>query len=212
MLGYIEGKIISRNADQNQCTVLSGGVGYEISLSKRTAEGLLPNESRAFWIHTHVREDVLVLFGFATETEKQFFRILLSVSGLGPKTALSLLSEHGAEKLSGLIISKEVSEISTAPGVGKKLAERLVLELASKLEKLSWVTQIEKQTIGPKAAPSAKKQLREDLLSALLHLGYQPNQIKTTLDKMFENNETHTLKFETCLKDALKEMSAWTNA
>lgn len=206
MLGYIEGKIISKNPDTNQCVVLAGNIGYEISVSKRTLEILSLDSNTALWLHTHVREDALTLFGFETETEKQFFRILVGVSGLGPKTALSLLSEHGAEKLSQLILAKEIAEISSAPGVGKKLAERLVLELASKLEKLAWVSQIEQKLTTPKLEHAPKKQLRDDLLSALVNLGYQPSQIRTTLDRVFDGSLSE-LNFETCLKDALKDIS-----
>src|SRR4051812_29844725 len=103
MLGFVEGKVISKNIETSQCIVLCHGTGYELSLSKKTLDIVTVGETRSFWLHTHVREDLLVLFGFDTETEKLFFRVLLSVSGLGPKTALSLLSEHGAAKLSQLI-------------------------------------------------------------------------------------------------------------
>ncbi|NBY20989.1 Holliday junction branch migration protein RuvA [bacterium] len=139
MLGFIEGKIISKSIETSQAVVLCAGVGYEITLSKQTLEMTHVNSNVSFWIHTHVREDALILFGFFSEAEKQLFRILIGVSGLGPKTALSLLSEHGPEKLIQLIVHKRISEIAEAPGVGKKLAERLSLELSTKLGKLAWI-------------------------------------------------------------------------
>lgn len=208
MLGYLRGKIISKNPDTSQCILLVSDTGYEISLSKRTFELFHVEEEVSFWLHTHVREDQLTLFGFSSEMEKNFFRILLSVSGLGPKTALSLLSEHGAAHLSGLIIHKNIADISSASGVGKKLAERLVLELASKLEKLSWVTQLEIKASHAKASKAPEHHaLRDDLLSALTNLGYQPNHIRTTLDKLFDGKEAVKQDFENYLRLALKDMS-----
>src|SRR5205085_963855 len=109
-----------------------------------------------------VREDILQLYGFELEAEKQFFRVLLGVSGLGPRTALSLLNEHGPERLSKYILEKDTSSISEAPGVGKKLAERLILELASKIEKMAWVTQLQKAfPAETTAAASPARQLRD---------------------------------------------------
>lgn len=208
MLGYLNGRVLVKNQDTNQCILLAGDVGYEITLSKKTFEMLFVDQVTSLWLHTHVREDQFTLFGFSSETEKNFFRILLSVSGLGPKTALSLLSEHGAEHLSGLIIHKNISEISSAPGVGKKLAERLVLELASKLEKLTWVNQLEIKSLGIKNAKVPEhRALREDLLSALINLGYQPAQIRSTLDRLFMEKEDKKLDFENYLRLALKDMS-----
>ncbi len=208
MLGFAHGKIISKSIDSNHCVIRTGDIGYEITVSKKVYESLATGETYSVWLHTHVREDQITLFGFLTETEKTFFRVLLSVSGLGPKTALSLLSEHGAEHLSQLILAKNVSEIATAPGVGKKLAERLVLELSSKLEKLTWVTQLEVNATANKASKKPKsKELKDDLSSALSHLGYQPQQIKITLEKMFDSGDQEKLGFESCLKAALKEMS-----
>lgn len=208
MLGFLHGRVLSKNPDTHQCILRAGDVGYEISLSHRTFDLLLHEQEASLWLHTHVREDQLTLFGFSSETEKNFFRILLSVSGLGPKTALSLLSEHGANHLTRLIIDKNISEIATASGVGKKLAERLVLELASKLEKLAWVEQLEVKSSNVRATKlPAHKAMREDLLSALTNLGYQPNQIRNTLDKLFDTEKTKEMDFENFLRLALKDMS-----
>ena len=210
MLGYLEGKLLTKNPDTLQGIVLSGHVGYEITVPKTLFETLVPETSVTFWIHTHVREDQLVLFGFAAEAEKQFFRVLLGVSGLGPKTALSLIGEHGAEKLVQLIAHKDTDAISEAPGVGKKLAQKIVLDLASKVEKLAWLDKLPRTVSS--AAParpilSPERQLREDLSSALANLGYHPQQVKNTLDKMFDRDDTAAQGFASCLKTALQEMS-----
>ena len=96
MVGFLQGKVISKNPETNQCVVLAGDLGYEVNVSKRLFDALSHEQPISLWIHTHVREDAFLLYGFANETEKLFFRILLGVSGLGPKMALSLLTEHGA--------------------------------------------------------------------------------------------------------------------
>jgi Holliday junction DNA helicase RuvA len=205
VVGYLQGKLLSKSQG-SVVVVLAGEIGYEVTLTSRQFEGLVLETPLSLWIHTHVREDILMLYGFATEPEKQFFRILLGVSGLGPRTALSLLSEHGAERLSQLIVDKEVDEITSAPGVGKKLAQRLVLELAGKIEKLAWVSQREKKSVENRAqALPPRRQLREDLSSALLNLGYQPNRVGALLDKLLEAEDD--LGFEGYLRSALKELS-----
>jgi holliday junction DNA helicase RuvA len=209
MLGYIQGTIISKNPEGNHCIVLSGDIGYEIVLPKNLFDSLSSDEFVKLWLHTHVREDQLTLFGFRSESEKAFFKQLLGVSGLGPKTALSLLGEHGVERLVNFIVQKKPSEIAEAPGVGKKLAERLVLELSGKIEKWVWVNALPKHEVEKTANRNITlpTTLRDDLSSALVHLGYQPNHIKATLDKLLEVEDSEKLGFEHCLKSALKAMS-----
>jgi Holliday junction DNA helicase RuvA len=208
MLGFIEGKVISKSIETSQAVVLCSGVGYEVTLSKQNLEITHLNSNVSFWIHTHVREDVFILFGFYSEAEKQLFRILIGVSGLGPKTALSLLSEHGPEKLIQLIVHKKISEIAEAPGVGKKLAERLSLELSTKLGKLAWIQAMPQTELAEApVALSKEDQVREDLTSALVNLGYPAGQIKNTLDRMLIRENGNSLGFEALLRMALKEIS-----
>lgn len=211
MVGFVQGKVLSKSIETSAVIVANDSVGYEVTVPKQLFDRLLVEQAVALWIHTHVREDILQLYGFATEAEKQFFRVLLAVSGLGPRTAMSLLGEHAPDRLSQHILNKDVDAISEAPGVGKKLAQRLVLELGSKIEKLAWVTQLKAlspQTRTVTASPA--RQLREDLSSALLNLGYQPKQVEYTLDKILETDD-ETLGFEGWLKNALREMSGRVN-
>jgi holliday junction DNA helicase RuvA len=208
MLGFIEGKLISKSIETSQAVVLCSGVGYEVTLSKQTLESIQPNSTVSFWLHTHVREDIFILFGFMHEAEKQLFRILIGVSGLGPKTALSLISEHGSEKLVQLIIHKRISEIAEAPGVGKKLAERLSLELSTKLGKLAWIQAMPQTQLAETSVPLSKEdQIRQDLTSALANLGYPVGQIKNSLDRMLVRENVSDLGFEALLRMALKEIS-----
>ena len=208
MIGFLRGKVISKNEDLLQCTLLSHRIGFEVTIAKPLLDSLLLETNLSLWIHTVVREDAFSLYGFSSEPEKNLFRMLLSVSGLGPKTALSLLSEHGAEKLTRLIVTKNTDEIAEASGVGKKTAQRLVLELGTKIEKWAWLEKLQKSE--PQSKPeilSEKRQLREDLASALIHLGYAPNPIKSLIEKLFENEQMAKESFEICLKTALKELS-----
>ena len=213
MLGYIQGTILSKSPESNHCVVLAGDVGYEILMPKNLYDGLVINTPTRLWIYTHVREDQITLFGFTLESEKIFFRQLIAVSGLGPKGALSLLGEHGVERLVHYVVTKQSSMIAEAPGIGKKLAERLILELSGKIEKWAWVASLPKVARTPaETAIASETPLRDDLSSALLHLGYQPNHVKLTLDKLFSDEAFEQRGFESCLKTALKEMSGRTKA
>jgi Holliday junction DNA helicase RuvA len=208
MLGFIQGKLISKNLENLHCVVLAQNLGYEILVPKRSLEKLSLHSEVSLWLHTHVREDILNLYGFDSENEKLFFRVLLSVSGLGPKTALSLLSEHGTDSLIELILGKRVGEIAKAPGVGKKTAERLVMELAGKIEKISWAKDYSAlaQNLNSKM-PTGLLQIRDDLSSALTHLGYLPQQIKIAVDKVMASVPENERAFESLLKLSLKELS-----
>jgi holliday junction DNA helicase RuvA len=208
VIGFIRGKVISKSLTATSCVVLADNVGYEMTCSARLFDSLRLEQEVSLWLHTHVREDILALYGFPSDEEKQFFRVLLSVNGLGPKHALSLLSEHGWDRLANYILTKNTAAISEAHGVGKTLAQRIVLDLSGKIEKLAVLTK-------PLTAPATQatphevlaSSLREDLVSALSHLGYQPNHIKGTLDRLFDDEALEKLGFENGLKRALKELS-----
>lgn len=207
MLGYVHGRLISKNFDNLHFVVQAGPLGYEITVPKRLVEKTSLETELSLWLHTHVREDVFTFYGFETENEKTFFRLLLSVSGLGPKTALALLSEFAPETLTDLILGKRIGEISKAPGVGKKIAERLCVELSGKLEKLA-LKDISAPRLGltqPLNSPAL--QIREDLASALANLGYQPAPIKIAMEKLFALPDFAAQPFETSLKMALQELS-----
>jgi holliday junction DNA helicase RuvA len=208
MIGYLRGKVLSKSPDAYQLVLLSHRVGYELSVPVSLFDRVLVNDSIAVWVHTHVREDALALFGFATESEKQFFRLLLSVSGLGPKSSLALLSEHGTERLAHYIRGQDATSLSSAPGIGKKLAQKIILDLQPKVEKLAWVHLLAKpvETARPVAMASSHP-LKDDLASALLNLGFTPQQVKPTIERIFEQNEAEKAGFEACLKLALKEMN-----
>jgi len=209
MFGYLEGKLISKSPETNACVIRAFRVGFEVLVPRATFDPLLVGQKVALWLHTHVREDALTLFGFHSEDEKNLFRLLLSVSGLGPKTAMNLISEHGAHRLVELILHKATSDITKASGVGKKLAEKLPMELSAKLEKWVWREKLEMASVPRASAVQLTKegQLRLDLTSALLNLGYLPNQVKVVLDKLLEREDLEDQAFEFCLRAALRDMS-----
>lgn len=208
MIGFLKGKVISKNTETYQVTILSFRVGYELSVPLPLFDRLLMGENASLWIHTHVREDVLALYGFATESEKLFFRLLLTVSGLGPKSSLALLTEHGTERLAHYIRAQDANALSSAPGIGKKLAQKIILDLQPKMEKLAWLSISNRPLDTHKtSAPPSLHPLRDDVASALLNLGFAPNHVKPTIERIFEREGAEKDGFEACLKLALKEMN-----
>jgi Holliday junction DNA helicase RuvA len=208
MIGYLKGKVVAKNPETQQAVILSFRVGYELMFPAQLFDRLVLGNNVELWVHTHVREDVLALYGFATESEKHFFRLMLTVSGLGPKSSLALLSEHGTERLAHYIRGSDPTSLSSAPGIGKKLAQKIILELQPKMEKLAWIAlaQAPHEKIRSSSIPSAHP-LRDDLASALLNLGFAPTIVKPAIERIFEREDAEKDGFETCLKLALKEMN-----
>ena len=211
MIAFLKGRVISKQEESQTITLLDSNIGYEITLHKSAFDPITVQSEISLWIHTHVREDLLQLYGFISEKEKALFRILLSVSGLGPRTAMNLLSQHGAASLSQAIITKDLARISEASGVGKKLAERITLELSTKLQKLHWIQDLQVKSKTHTTSP-IEHSLREDLHSALLNLGYPIQQVRPIVERILENPKelNEELNFEICLKNALGEMSGHT--
>ncbi len=168
MIAHIRGKLILKGPQQ--AVVEAAGVGYDVAISVQTYAGL-PREGDevSLHIHTHVREDALALFGFGSRDEKRLFEKLIAVSGVGPKLALSVLSGMSSEFLVASLRGNDIAQLTRIPGVGKKTAERLVLELRDKLNDFA-------------AAPSVSP-VEEDVISALVNLGYQRPQAEKAMEK-----------------------------
>jgi Holliday junction DNA helicase RuvA len=163
MIAHLRGKLIARHP--NQAIVETGGVGYDVVISVPTFSDLPPLGGEvALFIHTHVREDQLALYGFLRAEEKQLFEKLITVSGIGPKLAITILSGMAAVELGNAIRGNDVARLTKIPGIGRKTAERLVLELRDKLPALGQ----EVAVVAP-----AFSAVQEDVLSALVNLGYQ---------------------------------------
>src|SRR5580658_3861345 len=132
MIAHLRGKLLAKHP--NQVVVETGGVGYEVNISVPTFSDLPPAGSEvALHIHTHVREDLIALYGFSQPAEKQLFEKLMTVSGIGAKLAITILSGMAAEELAAAIRGNDLARLTKIPGIGKKTAERMVLELRDKL-------------------------------------------------------------------------------
>ena len=166
MIAHIRGQIFSKQP--TSVVIECGGVGYELAISVTTYTELgEPGSNAALHVHTHVREDALLLFGFHEITEKRLFEKLLTISGIGPKLAITVLSGIAPERLVKAIRAGDHGTLTKVPGIGKKTAERVVLELKDKLDDLAG--------IAPPTQASTVTSLgaiAEDVLSALINLGY----------------------------------------
>ena len=161
MIAHLRGKLIAKHP--NQAIVEAAGVGYDVTITVPTFSELPAlGVEVALHIHTHVREDAIALFGFLRVQEKQLFERLISVSGIGPKLAITILSGMKAEEMVAAIRGSDIARLTKIPGIGRKTAERLTLELRDKLE-----------SFGAAAPVTAVTPVEEDVLSALLNLGYQ---------------------------------------
>src|SRR5512135_3302991 len=163
MIAHLRGTLLVKHP--NQAIVETGGVGYDVTISVPTFSELpSAGVEVALHIHTHVREDALSLYGFLRLAEKQLFEKLLTVSGIGPKLAITILSGMPAEEMVNAIRGNDVARLTKIPGIGRKTAERMVLELRDKLPAVG--------TEVAAAAPTLNA-VQEDVLSALVNLGYQ---------------------------------------
>jgi Holliday junction DNA helicase RuvA len=163
MIAHLRGKLLTKHP--NQVIVETCGVGYEVNISVPTFSELPASGSEvALHIHTHVREDVIALYGFLRPAEKQLFERLMTVSGIGAKLAITILSGMAADEMANAIRGNDLARLTRIPGIGKKTAERMVLELRDKLPIAT----------GPSTpAIPAMSAIEEDVLSALTNLGYQ---------------------------------------
>ena len=178
------------------------GVGYDVLIPLSTYYRLPdPEQPVALTIHTHVREDAIQLFGFSTSREKDAFLMLLGVSGIGPKLALSVISSLSVDDLAAAIRNDDQKTLASVPGIGKKSAARLVLELTDKVEKLGPAS-------GPRAAkadePSGK--LMDDALSALTNLGYKASDVKDVVKQVLASRNGET-PLQDLIRAALKELA-----
>jgi Holliday junction DNA helicase RuvA len=178
MIAWLTGKLQRKAADSVIINV--GGVGYQVAVPVSTLNAIAdPGEEVTLHIHTHVREDSLTLFGFSTELEKDVFLLLLGVSGIGPKLALTVLSGLSVQDLVTAIRSSDDSRLRGIPGIGRKTAARMCLELKEKVLQLA-------PDEAPRSPlpPSASSDDRDDAVSALVNLGYKRPVAEEAVDKV----------------------------
>jgi holliday junction DNA helicase RuvA len=194
MIAHLRGRLLAKHPQQ--AIVEAGGVGYDVAISVTTFSSL-PAEGAevALFIHTHVREDLLALYGFSNREEKRVFERLITVSGVGPKLAITIQSGLSTERLVVAIRGQDHATLSQIPGIGKRLAERLVVDLKDKLEDFSGaVQQVE---MGPSA---------DDVLSALVNLGYQRPLAQKAIAAAVAKDKEVATQFESLFRAALANM------
>jgi len=171
MIAHLRGKLISKHP--NQAIVEAAGVGYDVTITVPAFSDLPALDAEvALHIHTHVREDAIALFGFLRVEEKQLFEKLITVSGIGPKLAITILSGMATADMVGAIRASDHARLTRIPGIGKKTAERMCVELRDKLEGFG---------AAPVAAPVSA--VEEDVVSALTNLGYQRALAEKAVEK-----------------------------
>ena len=193
MIGYLRGSIVGKKADRIILDVQ--GVGYEVIIPSSAYSKIPENGSVVFHIHTHVREDSFQLFCILTSAQKELFQMLLTVSGVGPKVAMTVVSETSPQELSQIILTNNLQRLTAIQGIGKKTAERLILELKEKIQKLSSV-------LVAFDTPLEPDQFR-DLVSALSNLGYKQMEIDRALSYLKPKMNVQA-KFEDLLKQSLQ--------
>ena len=193
MIAYLKGNLIQKST--NQAILDVGGVGYRvwIPLSTYLKLGIL-NETMELFIYTHLTDNSLSLYGFSTEEEREIFLKLISISGIGPKLALNILSGIEASDLEDAIRKSDVARISLIPGIGKKTALRIAVELQEKLEKKE------------RALVASGFEEKEDLISTLMNLGFKRKEVETVVDEAIKSLSLEA-GFEKLLRDSLKRMA-----
>ncbi len=194
MIAFLQGKLAE--ADSNRIVVDVGGVGYEVVISSLSHQ-LLPRlgEQVRVLVYQHVREDTLALYGFLSNKERDLFKMLLGVSGIGPKVAINILSGISAEDFYLAVRQEDLARLSTIPGIGKKTAERLILELKEKAKVLAALP-----AKGGKLRADDVKQ--DDAMRALIALGYKQNQALLAVEKAAKGSDA---KKKSSVEDLVKE-------
>jgi len=206
MIAHLSGTLLAKHA--TSVIVDVGGVGYEVTIPVSTFYDLGDiNTPVRLRVYTHVREEALQLYGFRTERERELFTLLISVSGIGPKSGVAMLSGMSADEIVSAIRTNNLARLTSIPGVGRKTAERLVIELRDKMAQLS-APGLDEQTpagAASAAAAAAEEAPREDTLSALLNLGYQKAAAEKALQRAVD--EGGDLSVELLLRRSLRHLS-----
>ena len=180
MIGYLTGKIISSKPTQILLDV--NGVGYSVNISISTFEKISEKETASLFIHTSVKEDSITLFGFFSQSEKEMFEFLISISGIGPKLGLSILSGISVDDLKSAISNGNVTRLIAIPGIGRKTAERVVLELRNKVDAIKVDGMIKETSV------------KDEAIAALSTLGYQRQISEKVIRDLLAENPGYSLE------------------
>lgn len=198
MIAFLRGRVLEKYP--NRIIVDVHGVGYEVHVPLSTYYDVGDEGAEiTLRVHTHVREDALQLYGFLTDLERQLFERLIAISGIGPRLAIAVLSGMDTRELVAAVQRADVARLTGVPGIGRKTAERIVLELKDRLAQLAFAP----EGGAPFASPADR--LRDDLISALQNLGYHRPQAERAVE--FVLTGTPEATFEAALKQALRELA-----
>jgi holliday junction DNA helicase RuvA len=191
MIGSVRGTVIERTAT-GEVLVEVGGVGYRVNVPAGALPGLHPGNAAFLFTHLHVREDAMVLYGFPSRDERDTFEALIGTTGVGPKLALAMLSVHSPAGLRRALLEDDIAALTLVPGVGKRTAQRLLVELKSRLE----VPELDLTDEGGGPAP------RAEVRAALAGLGYGADEVRDVVGQLPEDGTVEDL-----LREALKLLS-----
>jgi len=194
MINHLNGKLIEKHP--SHLIVECGGIGYFVNISLNTFEKIPNNEAIKIFIHLSIREDAHVMYGFSEESERVMFRQLVSVSGIGPSTAVLILSALGPHQIKEALLNEEVSLLQTIKGIGGKTAQRMVIELKDKMEK---DTKIQLSITGSQSG------IKKEAIAALQVLGFDRRRIEKTIDRVIKSLP-EDVKVELVIKNVLKAM------
>ncbi len=202
MIARIQGKIVYKTA--NYTIIDAHGLGYRVFVPLTTFYELPDTGQEVVLnIHTHVKEDAIHLFGFYTPEERDLFQMMISVTGIGPKLAVNIMSGIAAGEFVRAVSSSDLARLVNIPGVGRKMAERLVLELKDKVKKLG---EARTEAAGEQSEVADRGLVFDDALSALINLGYKEQMVKRILEKLDQESEENPT-LDNLLKNALKAIA-----
>lgn len=195
MIGSLRGTVLERTEDSS-ALVEVGGVGYFVSVTPRTLAELEPGSPAFLYVHHHIREDAQTLYGFLHRDERTTFQVLIATHGVGPAMALAILGTHAPAALVDIVASNDIAGLTLVPGVGKKTAERLLVELRNRLN----LPMLDPVPVG---GGGGKQSVIGDVREALAGLGYGPEEVREALRELPSDGDASSL-----LRDALKLLGA----
>ena len=195
MIAFLKGKLVHK--DPTFIIIDVNGVGYHVIISLATYADIKDQENIMLFTHLTIREDAHILFGFSKEMEKKLFQQLISVNGVGPSTAIVMLSYMDSMELKHAIIHENAAALQSIKGIGGKTAQRVIIELKDKLKKESW------DETQPQVSPGSHNTLRKEALSALLTLGLPKPAAEKSVDTVLKKSG-NTITLEDLVKQALK--------
>jgi len=200
VIGLLRGNVIMRSGD-GEVIIDVSGVGYRVAVTPATAVALMTNRATeaTLFIHTHVREDAIVLYGFLHDDERRCFEVLLGSHGVGPALALGIMAVLSPASLSTAVLEDDLDTLCTVPGVGRKTAARLLIELKSRLD----LPDLSLERNGASSGGASSRTSRSEARAALAELGYAPEEIRGALDGLRDD-----VGVEEMLRLALRELAS----